>query len=51
MRVAAEPERLSDWTLFSPVGEITPRSLERARLLREVRPEIQGALEREAEPA
>jgi uncharacterized protein YegJ (DUF2314 family) len=51
MRVAAEPERLSDWTLFSPVGEITPRSLERARLLREVRPEIQDALEREAEPA
>jgi hypothetical protein len=37
-------ERLTDWTLLTPVGQLTPRSLEVARTLRELRPEILEAL-------
>lgn len=37
-------EQLTDWTLMSPGGQITPRSLETARLLRDARPEIMRAL-------
>jgi hypothetical protein len=37
-------ERLTDWSLVTPVGDLTPRSLEIARTLREHRPEILEAL-------
>ena len=33
-------ERLSDWLLFTPAGQLTPRSLHLARVLRELRSEI-----------
>ena len=35
---------LSDWSVMTPVGQITPRSLELAHTLREVRPMILEAL-------
>lgn len=37
-------ELLSDWTIVTPIGQLTPRSLEVARKLRERRPEIRAAL-------
>jgi hypothetical protein len=36
--------QLTDWSLMTPVGAITPRSLHTARLLREVRDQVQEAL-------
>ena len=36
---------LTDWTLVTPIGQLTPRSLELARVLRAHRPEILEALE------
>jgi hypothetical protein len=43
-------ERMTDWTIVTPIGPLTPRTLEVARGLREVRPEILKAL-RSAGPA
>jgi hypothetical protein len=33
-------ESVSDWALMTPIGQLTPRSLELARRLREMRPKI-----------
>jgi hypothetical protein len=35
---------VSDWTLVTPLGQLTPRNLELARLLAEYRPKILEAL-------
>lgn len=40
-------ELLSDWALMTPLGKLTPRSLELARSLRELRPEILASWEGE----
>lgn len=37
-------ELLSDWAIITPIGQLTPRTLEVARKLREHRPEILQAL-------
>jgi hypothetical protein len=41
-------ERLTDWSILTPVGPLTPRTLEIARQLREARPEIVKALQEES---
>jgi hypothetical protein len=38
-------ERLTDWAILTPLGQLTPRTLELARHLREARPEILKALQ------
>ena len=37
-------ELLSDWTIVTPFGQLTPRNLELARALRESKPKIMAAL-------
>lgn len=37
-------EQLTDWSILTPAGMVTPRSLHLARVLRELRPEIEAAL-------
>lgn len=37
-------EALTDWALMTPLGQLTPRSLEIARQLRELRPQILDAM-------
>jgi hypothetical protein len=44
VRAQHPAELLTDWTLMTPLGQLTPRSLEVARKLREVRPQILEAL-------
>jgi uncharacterized protein YegJ (DUF2314 family) len=43
-------EFLSDWSVMTPIGQITPRSLELARQLREVRPMVEHALRSQPNP-
>jgi uncharacterized protein YegJ (DUF2314 family) len=38
-------DRLTDWAILTPLGQLTPRSLEIARHLRELRPEILQAMQ------
>lgn len=40
-------EQLTDWAIFTPVGQINPRSLVAARKLRERAPEIREAMAKE----
>lgn len=40
-------DQLSDWSILTPIGSITPRTLPLAPVLRELRPEIEAALKEE----
>jgi len=43
-RAHHDVDRLTDWTLLTPLGQLTPRTLEVARKLREERPRILESL-------